>query len=279
MAQKAKSVALITIHGMGNTPKTYHKLFLEKIRRHLGQDQWNQVEFEPLYYQDILQVNEAVIYKRMKPHIRWQNLRQFILYGFSDAAGLDYRKEEKNSAYHLTQLKIFNTLRSIYKHCGKRNVPVIILAYSLGCHLLSNYIWDSQQADPSAGVWRYKNLSSMDKDEVSFLRLKSLRNLCTVGCNIPVFVAGYKDIQPFKKPNRDFKWMNLYDKDDVLGWPLEPLSASYRKLVKDVPVNASESFSDLALKSWSPFSHEHYLGNKNVIHSVGDALKNWIDQA
>ena len=38
MAQKPKSVALLTIHGMGETPKNYHKLFLERVKNYVGKD-------------------------------------------------------------------------------------------------------------------------------------------------------------------------------------------------------------------------------------------------
>lgn len=271
MAQKPKSVALLTIHGMGETPKNYHKLFLERVKNYVGKDAWKNVAFESIFYQDILQENQAKIYQSMKPHIRWQDLRRFLLYNFSDAASLDYHKENVNSAYRQAQFRISSALRKVYQKCGQRNVPVVILAYSLGCHVISNYIWDAQQPTPDAGVWT-KGAPLKDKAEANFLRLNSLQHLITIGCNIPVFVAGYKNIKPFDKPNRTFKWLNLYDKDDILGWPLAPLSQEYRKLVKDVPINANESVSDLLLKSWNPYSHEDYFGDSTVVRSVGDAL-------
>jgi hypothetical protein len=272
MARNPKSIALLTIHGMGETPKNYHKLFLERVKKYVGENDWKNVAFESIYYQDILQANQAEIYHRMKPRIRWQGLRRFLLYNFSDAASLDYRKEEANSAYQQAQSRISSALHNVYEKCGRRDVPVVILAYSLGCHVISNYIWDAQQASPSAGIWK-KSKSLKEGAETNFLRLPSLQHLITVGCNIPVFVAGYKSIAPFRKPNRTFKWLNLYDKDDILGWPLEPLSPSYRKLVKDVQINANEKFSDLLLKSWNPYSHENYFGDSAVVRSVGDALK------
>lgn len=271
MAQKPKSVALLTIHGMGETPKNYHKLFLERVKNYVGKDAWKNVAFESIFYQDILQENQAKIYQSMKPHIRWQDLRRFLLYNFSDAASLDYHKENLNSAYRQAQSRISNALRKVYEKCGRRDVPIVILAYSLGCHVISNYIWDAQQPSPDAGVWT-KNKPLKDKAEANFLRLNSLQHLITIGCNIPVFVAGYKNIKPFDKPNPSFKWLNLYDKDDILGWPLAPLSPSYGKLVKDVPINANENVSDLFTKSWNPYSHENYFGDSSVVRTVGDAL-------
>jgi len=278
MTQKPKSVALITIHGMGNTPVNYHQVFLERIKQHIGKAGWQEVAFESVYYQDILQAGEEEIYKEMKPHVRWRAIRQFILYGFSDATGLDDRKEKEQSAYHKVQLRIWASLQNVYNVCGRRPVPIVMLAYSLGSHLISNYIWDAQQSKPYTGVWQFENRSHMDGNEQNFLRLKSLTNLFTIGCNIPIFVASHKNIQPFAKPNKNFKWLNLYDKDDLLGWPLEPLSESYRKLVKDVPINASETFLDFILKSWNPFSHEKYFGSQAVVQSVGEAVNSYLNK-
>lgn len=152
----------------------------------------------------------------------------------------------------------------------------MILAYSLGCHVLSNYIWDSQQKDPSSGVWKHENIKALDNKEKSFLKLKSMSKLITIGCNIPVFVSGYKDIEPFNKLNKNFKWINLYDKDDILGWPLKPLSKEYKDLVQDVAINANENLKDLVFKSWNPLSHESYFGDKKVIQTVSDAISEFI---
>lgn len=270
-----KSVALFTIHGMGETPKNYHHLFLERIKKQMGEN-WKRVKFESIYYQDILQFNQTEIFKKMKILTRWDGLRKFVLYNLSDAASVDYRRWEKNSLYHQTQKRIWDTLKKIYKRYDEQKIPVVILAYSLGCHVLSNYIWDSQQKDPSSGVWKYENIKALDKKEKSFLKLKSMSKLITIGCNIPVFVAGYKDIKPFKTLNKNFQWINLYDKDDILGWPLKPLGKEYRELVQDVAINANENLEDLVFKSWNPRSHESYFGDRQVISTVANALSEFI---
>lgn len=271
-----KSVALLTIHGMGDTPNDYYHLFLERIQKEMGES-WKQVEFEPLYYQDILQFNQAEIFNEMKAQTRWDKLREFVLYNLSDAASIEYQRWKRKSLYHQAQKRIWDALRKIYKANNKKNIPVVIVGYSLGCHVLSNYIWDSQQKDPSSGVWKFENMNALEQKEKNFLRLRSMSTLITVGCNIPVFVAGYKDIKPFKALNKNFEWLNLYDKDDILGWPLKPLSLSYRDLVDDIAINANENTKDLLLKSWNPLSHESYFGDKTVIQTVAKALREKIN--
>jgi hypothetical protein len=271
-----KSVALLTIHGMGDTPKNYHTLFLESIKKQMGEN-WKRVAFGSLYYQDILQINQNEIYRKMKRYVDWKEVRKFILYGFSDAANLDYRSDQPNSLYKQTQQRLADYFTNLYQKQG--NIPIVIVAYSLGCHVLSNYIWDAnKEKNVSAGIWKYNDwaLKITDPIEKDFLKLRTLHHLITIGCNIPVFVSGYQHINPFNKPNKKFKWINMYDKDDVLGWPLEPLSKSYRSLVEDVAINAKENIKDLLLKSWNPLSHESYFGDKQVIKTVANALNEFI---
>lgn len=270
-----KSVALLTIHGMGDTPKSYHQLFLDRIKERMGEN-WKRVEFKSLYYQDILQFNQTKIFNDMKKLTRWDGLREFVLSNLSDAATMDFRRWQKYSLYRKAQRRIWTALRKIYQKHEGQNIPVVILAYSLGCHVISNYIWDSQQKEPSSGVWKYEDLRKLEKKEKSFLKLKSMSKLITIGCNIPVFVAGYKSIRSFKKLNKNFQWINLYDKDDVLGWPLKPLSQSYKDLVEDVDINANEKITDLLLKSNTPLSHESYFGDKYVVKTVANALSEFI---
>lgn len=70
--------------------------------------------------------------------------------------------------------------------------------------------------------------SSADDAVLPFLRAETCMAWVTTGCNIPLFVAAHKtmNIKPIQPPNGSptFKWLNIYDPDDVLGWPLQPLS-------------------------------------------------------
>jgi len=51
----SKTIALIVIHGMGDTARDYYTTFYETIKKSIGKSVWDKVIFKPLYYQDILQ--------------------------------------------------------------------------------------------------------------------------------------------------------------------------------------------------------------------------------
>src|SRR5258706_793428 len=269
-----KQVAVISIHGMGREDKNYHKGFEEKLKRKLGA-RWSRVAFGHIYYQDRLEPNEKFVYEKMREaktrfhsFFLWRWLREFLIFFFADPGSLENNKSDSMSAYFQTQAKIVQVLRRIYKQADQdKTIKVIIVAHSLGCQVISSYIWDAQYSAVSAqlekktvldvsatiksnkqaqevanvmqagyqtrvGVWSEKgSLDTINEDEAELLTLKSLHRLYTCGCNIPLFTAGHDYIVPFKKPNASFKWLNFYSRNDVLGWPMQPLQG--RRGVKD----------------------------------------------
>jgi hypothetical protein len=103
--------------------------------------------------------------------------------------------------------------------------------------------------------------------------MRTVQRLNTTGCNIPIFVAGHKNIQAISPPSQDFKWHNFFDEDDVLGWPLRPLSPSYEQLVDDIAVNAGGGLVGTLVKSWNPFSHNQYWTDSEVTSHLATAVK------
>ena len=76
-------------------------------------------------------------------HRVWVCLRQFVLYALSDPATYAQRREEPSSLYQQVHNEISTKLRKV---CASLDTDgrVVILAHSLGAHVLSNHIWDAQ---------------------------------------------------------------------------------------------------------------------------------------
>lgn len=266
----SKSLALLTIHGMGDTPRDYYAELHDRVKKAVGKTVWNKVIFMPLYFQDVLQGSQSGVFNRMREYIDWMSLRKFMLYGFSDAASLEYTKEVKHSPYHRTQEKILQAMDDVFDVSGENAIPVIIVAQSLGCQVMSSYIWDAQRPNPSAGVWKYpkNDGATPGSPRDLFRRMKTVQRFFTTGCNIPIFVAGHSNIVAIDPPNTRFKWYNFYDEDDVLGWPLKPLSDSYNQIVEDIEVNAGSRGILSLVKSLTPLSHEQYWKDSYIIDRI-----------
>ncbi|HDW2202790.1 MULTISPECIES: hypothetical protein [Klebsiella pneumoniae complex] len=282
-----KKAALITIHGMGKTEKTYADTFFNKLNNKLG-GLSNSLHTDKIYYQGILQENEDKVWGRVADSVRWLDLRQFVLFGFGDAAGLEAKKEYPNSVYTLAQAEIGKVLLDTYSKI-EPDAPVFILAQSLGCQVTSCYFWDAQEHQKnkpvSAGIWKsnsdlnlyVNNGKELSPAQLSFLAGDRFKYFYTTGCNIPIFVAAHatKYILPIK-PNNNFVWNNYYDKDDILGWPLEKLSDEYASVVKDYPINAGGGPFGWIGKSWNPMSHTQYWEDNDVFEPLVENLKKYL---
>ncbi|GAB2927792.1 hypothetical protein [Rheinheimera gaetbuli] len=275
-----QTVALVTIHGMGETRPDYAAKLFRRVQQAAGINA-ARLYCGTVYYQDLLLYNEQRVWQAVGSRLRWSKLRRFMLFGFADAAALEHRKEQPHSLYHYSQLKIARALY-LAKQQLAADGKLVLLAHSLGCHVLSCYLWDAQQAKagvkPAAGIWRdikryqagISGDNTLTDEDIAFLRGDRLLSLITTGCNIPIFVAAHaiEQIMPFNKPNNDFAWHNYYDKDDVLGWPLADLSPRYKALVNDIEINAGGGFFGWLAASWNPLSHNQYWQSENVIRAL-----------
>ena len=270
-----KDVVLIAIHGMGETQKDYAEPLWQQLMEKLGPALWSRVHYDSIYYQTLVQPHQQKLWARMRQRdLDWTRVRQFLLYGFSDAAWLDYKAHEAGSGYEQAQGLVLRTLATARETAGDK--PVVVIAQSLGGHVVSNYLWDAQAGRPTRGIWLHPP-EGLTRAEEAFLRLKRLRYFYTTGCSIPIFVAGFpkEKIIAVATSNRgySFRWKNFYDQDDVLGWPLQPLSDSYRAAVdRDYAINAGG-----LLRAWNPLSHTQYWTDREVTDRLADDLRSLID--
>lgn len=298
MAKQYKC-ALLCMHGMGDlTEENFGKEVKQlkhQLRSIMGRA-FDQVYIpdQGIFYSRLTEDYQNKIIDRLevelKPNLLEKksfNLRSFFLYGFSDAVAFcTYHSAANTQQYTEVQKKIYEALLNVRTTCG--DVPVIILTQSLGCQILSNYLWDAQvslKGHPHpASIWAPAQHSKYESSD--FLTLKTLKTWITTGCNIPIFVAGFEHICAVetRKNGYNFKWINIYDKDDVLGFPLTPLSVSFDQghsghgqsygtaVEEDIQLNAGNGLFG-RLKGMTPLSHLQYWTDKKVLKIIADQLK------
>lgn len=271
-----KDLAILPVHGMGRTERDFADELRDALKKRLGTASWRHVQWEPVYYQGLLQKAEDEVFKHLRQaaELDWIKLRKFMLFSFADASGLEHGATRPGSVYEQAQKIILRALDTAYNALGQELKPVIIIAQSLGGQVISNYLWDSQQPSARQGIWRDGQDQGTPKNTPrgKFRRLKTLDCLFTTGCNIPLFVAshGREHIKPVKTRTGgyNFDWYNLYDEDDILGWPLQPLSADYKKAVtRDIAVNAGQGIHWLT-NAWNPLSHTQYWRDDEVLKRI-----------
>lgn len=256
----AKKIGILTLHGMGEqTPNFDHDL-REHLNDRLSSQVRGDIAYKSIYYQDLVQPNQQSVWERMQTSdIDWMRLRKFFLYSFSDATTYQFRDDRPNSIYRQVNRRIRDRLGELEQDLESSNSPIVVIPHSLGCHVISNYIWDAQK---NKGIW------SDAFPPTEFQKLGTMKYMLTSGCNIPFFVSGVPNVETIDPPSADFRWINYYDKDDILGWPLKPLSNSYNAVVEDdIEINVGSWLS-----SWNPVSHTNYWTDRDFIRPVAQHI-------
>lgn len=251
----AKKLAVVIIHGMGVEDPRFADGLVAELQGRLqseGKDA-TEVAFATVFWADIIQpAQDAYLDRAGKSNeLNYLGLRKFVVGALGDAAAYQRIDDPLNSVYLAIHERIETVVRELFvKQLGETAVPLVVMAHSLGGHIMSNYIWDLQNGNVPR-----KGLSAFEK-------FWTHAGMVTFGCNIPLFTFCYKKIEPIAFPSPRLppeikslaRWYNYYDADDVLGYPLKPVSASYARVVDaDIQINVGS-----LLTSWNPASHTEY---------------------
>ena len=272
----AGELGVLIIHGMGTQESDYADSIIKRLReevRKSGPDP-DRVRFESVYWAPVIADGETKLWKRLSlGALRWDELRRFVVEALGDA--IAYRKTERGAPreiYTEVHKTIHASLKRLRIAMGNADGPLVVIAHSLGCSMMSNFIWDAQHNNsypqgPSVETW------------TRFERMETLAGFITFGCNIPLFTLAYLqegDVQsitfPPDKLDSRFKpvakWVNFYDMDDVLGYPLKDLSDSYKLAVtEDVAINVGGLFG-----FWNPLSHVAYWEDADLLRPTAGLL-------
>lgn len=229
-----KKLILLVIPGIGTKEKGFSKSLESDLRAFTNQEVSRHLEIietRPFSVTDV-DKNQKDLLDRLSVANKLGgilSMRQFVIEAFGDGVTFERDAQSPNSNYKRIHHYIKNEIEKVNESKEEGDV-FVILAASMGAHILSTYIWD---ADHKKGI--FENETPTDQQ-----RLKNLDYLVTIGCNIPLFVSGLAEDQiiAIDKRNENFKWDNYYDRDDVLGWPLKQLSPSYGELVTDYEINS-----------------------------------------
>jgi len=269
----AKKLAVLIIHGMGIEEPDFADGLIAELQSRLEGHGKNasEVAFATVFWGDVTQPAQDAYLDRARQanELDFIGLRQFVVGALGDAAAYQRIDDPVNSVYLAIHERIASVIHHLFAtQLGETSVPLIVMAHSLGGHIMSNYIWDMQNGNVPR-----KGMSGFEK-------FWTHAGMITFGCNIPLFTFAYKKIEPIQFPASRLppnvkslaRWYNYFDADDVLGYPLKPLSASYDRVVDaDVPVNVGS-----LLTSWNPASHTEYWTDDAFTKPVAEFLATFL---
>lgn len=273
----ADKIGVIVIHGVGQEHHdrpadtanlTFSADMARRVRRKLG-DRATRVAWREVFWSDILQRRQRAFFEDIRDKTSADAPRAFVMSAMSDAA--TYRKTADGSAtiYEQIHARVETALRDMEDDIGPDS-PVLILAHSLGGHVISNYIYDLQKFTKRTGEGRLGS---------PLQNMQTVAGLMTFGCNIPVFLFAcpLAEIVPIDYPGTALPeddqivtwWQNFYDKQDILAYPMGPAAPGYAKMVtdrylRDVPIHLGAPVKE----GWDPLSHGSYWDDAELIQPV-----------
>jgi hypothetical protein len=266
----APEVGVLIVHGMGSQQSDFADGMIDKLKEKLGENA-DSVCFQPVFWAPVLSGREDRVWDNLSSEcdLDWVRLRKFVLNALGDATAYRYIPGEFECTYYQIHDIVHRELTALRDKLGGDGKPLIVCAHSLGAVIMTDYIWDRQQGK---GAGRY--------DQNAFVRMESLAGIVTFGCNIPLFTLAYDPVECITFPPKTLagdlkakaRWLNLFDPDDILGWPLKSLSPAFEKAVtEDLEINVGGVFT-----SWNPASHSEYWTDGNFIRPVAEVIGGFV---
>ena len=264
-----KNIAVLIIHGMGAQNTDFAEPTMKKLDA-LVKGKKNII-WQPINWAGITQPRQEQfmddIINVKENRIRWRRLRKFVISSLGDATAYQQVKGSGTSTYDNINNCVEEKINDLFwRKLGGNPCPLVVMAHSLGGHIMSSYIWDVQKGHRKP------------TGNNNFEHMRYLGGMITFGCNIPLFTFAHdlKNLKPIGFPGDKLKnkekaaWLNFYDADDVLGYPLKQVYSDFEPL-RDIHINAGNFFTGW-LTSWNPLSHRNYWTDKGMLEQVADFI-------
>lgn len=231
------SVGVLALHGMGNPAPSFAEGMFAALIDELGPIA-NNVAFETCYWSPILQRQQDVTWERLRNSgpMDQQMLRRWVVNALGDPVSyLSGYLESGRPAYDAVHECLRASLSRLEHRLIDGDRPLVVLAHSLAGVVVSNYVWNEQRASNTVRPTRERTPPNATASGTSravgrtpFERMERLLKLVTYGCNIPLFLPPSPPIECIVFPppqlpqawKASSRWINVYDPDDVLGYPI-----------------------------------------------------------
>ncbi|MCO7227273.1 alpha/beta hydrolase [Pleionea sp. CnH1-48] len=267
-----KRIAIAIIHGMSTEEQFYsvelkHRIIEEYIAGGDGRLE-DDLMFHEIYWADAIKEELSSFYGKInyKGDLAYDGLRQM----FIDYLGSGLAYHDGSRLYTQVQNRVADSLKKFAGHrrVKEEKTPLVVLAHSFGSIIIQDYIRNMRDAE-SHGVSPFEAMETL-AGFVTFGSPLAIYARHNEDLHSPIKVAGDALPDDFKKRTR---WLNFYDKDDVVAYPLKGMNEEYNEAVHgDYEINVGS-----AATSWNPACHNGYWEDKDfykpVARLLGDLLQ------
>ena len=277
-----KKIAVAVLHGIGDQKEDFSDIFSEELTKRFSQNLKPylpapdaELVIQPIYWGSVFNGRESEMWEKLSKaaDLDFVKLRHFVINFFGDA--IAYQPSANHNPNYIKVHEVYaKGLHELSEKAGQ-DAPLFVIAHSLGTVITSNYFYDLQYIPERVPVKVQERMADTPLEQGD-----TLAGFYSLGSPLALWSLRYADFDvpinvpsPHLKkyyPSLSGKWINMYDKDDVFGYPLKPLNDAYDKAVaSDVEINSGNMIS-----SWSPLSHMHYFTTNDLINQIGDDLAN-----
>ncbi|GAA0590414.1 hypothetical protein GCM10009001_02970 [Virgibacillus siamensis] len=271
-----QKVGVLILHGAGTPDRDFAKKLIQRIsedfRKKCGLDEVD-LEFEPVFWSAVFEKEQHELWQNMQEEadLDYRRLRQFVIEFLSDAVAYQPTNAGGQN-YDRVHSLVAKSIRQLKDRAGE-NAPLCVISHSLGSIVASNFFYDLQH--------RRNNIRALTKqssDETPIEQCETMALFYSLGSPMALWSLRYIDFgSPITVPSPGIakhypgltgEWVNFYDKDDILAYPLKGLNDAYNQAVTaDMEVNAGGLFT-----SWNPLSHAKYDTDEEVVGRITDGL-------
>ncbi|PIH60946.1 chemotaxis protein [Paenibacillus sp. LK1] len=278
-------VAVMVIHGLGMQKENYADTLISRLHKELDQVMVlpgaakQMLDIEPVFWADVFEDREEALFQQLvsSQGLNYQVLRRFVIHYLADAVAYQ-PVENQGHNYDAVHYTLNRAMHALAQRNGPE-APLCIIAHSLGAVIASNFFYDLQY--PSTRTPSIVDVTS------ALERGDTLTNFYSFGTTLPLWSLRYQDFsRPIQVPSPlagqyfpglEGEWINFYDRDDILGYPLRPIDPAYEVAVnEDVEINSGG-----VIGSWNPLSHGGYFSNGTMNRRIAQGLARtwtWVNR-
>ncbi|MCF6137352.1 chemotaxis protein [Pseudalkalibacillus berkeleyi] len=276
-----QKIGIAVIHGAGIQKEDFAEILICRLKEKIEQVAKSkgleitgeEFVFIPIYWGEVFHDKELKLWEAVQKGgpLDFLSLRKFMIEFLGDA--IAYQPTDTHyQNYERVHETYFKALERLSEQVG-HDSPLMVIGHSLGTVITSNYFYDVQKVNdtlPYIKDWLH-GASPLSKGE-------TLASFVSLGSPLALWsLRFYNFDKPIQVPSKDFKnhypnakggWWNIYDRDDVLGYPLKTLNHAYDQAVnEDIEMNIGN-----LLTNWNPLSHFQYVKDEQIIQFIVQKL-------